>query len=173
MTFLRTDPRRTAAPLLFGLVAATGCGTVTGQRAQSSTVSQTASSTTTPGTQSTGPQSRSAAARRPSGITGQAVTVACGGANTGKQSCPRDRVIATIEHSGCPPKRIATVRTDHAGHFRLELAPAAYQPLARRSDYLLRARPLTARVLPLHFTPTTVRFILRHPLHVTAGSNSS
>jgi len=170
ITSRRTAVRRTAALLLLGLGAATGCGSATSQPAQSSAVSQAGSSTAAPGTQYTESQGTS----RQSGITGQTVAVICEGASPGKQGCPRHPMIATVAVVRVPSKRrVASTRTDRTGHFRLELPPGTYQLLATSSDFLLWALPLTTRVLPHQMTRTTVNFGLRHPLPVTAGPSSS
>ena len=70
-------------------------------------------------------------------------------------------------------RRIATVRTDKQGHFRVDVAPGTYQLQARASSSVIWARVVTTQVLAHQIKYTTVTFAPRHPLPVAPGSASN
>jgi hypothetical protein len=121
-----TDLRRVSALLLAGFFVAAGCGSATDQVTHTSTATQAASTSTTPGSQVTGSGSTPSGDGGPSGIAGQAIAVICGGPSS-EQRCLHRPVLATIDVLTMPPqRRTATVRTDDRGHFRIDLPPGAY-----------------------------------------------
>jgi hypothetical protein len=168
------DLGRTAALLLFSIFVASGCGSATSPRVTSSrTALHDGSSTATVVAWSTQrSQGVSRARRRRSGITGEAVASECAVTRAGEQTCPSHPVRAVIEalrvSSG---DRTATVHTDRAGHFRLSVAPGAYQLLSRSSDHRLYARPVALHVRAHHFERVRIRFFPRHPLPAAPGPN--
>jgi hypothetical protein len=163
---------RPLAPLLVGLFVATGCGSVSGQPTRASTATLAASTTTIPD-QTAGVPSASIAGDGPSGIAGQAVAIVCGGPSS-EQGCPHHPVLATIYVLRMPSRRrIATVRTDKQGRFRVDIAPGTYQLQARASSSLIWARVITTQVLVHQVKHATLTFAPRHPLPVAPGSASS
>lgn len=111
-----------------------------------------------------------------SGIKGQALSYACTALSDAKQTCPRHPARATIELLQAPSgQQIATVQTDDAGRFQVQLPPGAYQLRARGSDIRRFAPPLTLTVRPNQFEQATVKFFIRHPLPlgVRAGASVS
>jgi hypothetical protein len=67
-------------------------------------------------------------------------------------------------------RRIATVRTDKSGHFRVDLRPGTYELRARTASNIVWARAVMTQVPPHQIKHTTVTFILRHPLPVAPES---
>lgn len=169
---MSTDLRRASAMLLVGIFVTAGCASAAGQATRTSTAAHAAATSKTPGSPATGSQPAQSAGGGPSGIAGRAVGIVCGGPSS-EQGCPRRPERATIDVLRMPSgRRIATVRTDHGGHFRLDLPPGAYELRARTSSFLVWARVVTIRVLPHRIKHTIVTFVPRHPLPVAPGSAS-
>jgi hypothetical protein len=98
-----------------------------------------------------------------SGITGQAVSVVCSGASSGAQACPERPVRATIGVVRLSSKRrVATVRTDASGRFRVLLAPGVYELSSSTTGASLTARPIDTQVRAQRLTRVTVWFYPRH-----------
>ena len=149
---------RASAILLVGVLLGAGCGSATGQTASTDAGSQNATS----GSVRSGD----------SGIAGQTVGIVCGGASS-EHGCPRRPVEATIDVLRMPSKRrVATVRTDHQGHFRRNLPPGTYRLRAHTSSQLVWARVVTVRIRPHQTTHATITFVPRHPLPVAPGTSS-
>jgi hypothetical protein len=99
-----------------------------------------------------------------SGVTGRAVSSICGVAPAGGQTCPDRPVRATIQVVRLPShRRVATVRTDASGRFRVALAPGAYELRPSTTASFVYARPVDTEVRPHRFTRLTLRFYPRHP----------
>jgi hypothetical protein len=99
-----------------------------------------------------------------SGIIGRAVSVACSGASSGGQACPERPVRATIEVVRLSSKRrVATVRTDASGRFRVLLAPGAYELRSGTTGAALLARPIDTQVRAQRLAQVIVWFYPRHP----------
>jgi hypothetical protein len=180
-----TDRRRAPAMLLVGIFLSAGCGSATGQVAQTSTAVPAAQTDKTAGLPSAGSRSirsadsssiRSAGSRSirsaDSGIAGVTVAIVCGGPAS-EQGCPRRPVPATIDVLRMPSRRhIATVPTDSQGRFRFTAAPGTYELRAHTSSQSVWARVVTARVLPHQVKRTTIIFVPRGPLPIAPASAS-
>jgi len=168
-----TDLRRASAVLVVAVLTGAGCGSATGQAAQTSTAAQAASTGTTTGSRSAGTGSTPSGGAGRSGIAGQAVAVVCGGASSGAQGCPHRPVLATIAVLRMPSARlIATVGTDSRGRFRLNVPPGKYELRAHTPSHLIWARVVTTRVLPHQIRRTIVTFVPRHPPPIVPGAAS-
>jgi hypothetical protein len=165
-----TDLRRASAMLLVGGLLGAGCGSATGQVAQTSTAVRAASTGTPAGL----PPAASGSIRSAdSGVVGQTVGIVCGGPSS-EQGCPRRPVIATIDILRMPSEqRIATVRTDNRGLFRRNLPPGTYKLQAHASSQTIWARAITVQIITHQIKHTTITFAPRHPLPVAPGPPSA
>lgn len=163
---LAVDLRRASAIVAVGIFLGAGCGSATGEVGQTSTAVPAAQ------TAALQPSGSGSIGSADSGITGMTVAIICGGPAT-EQGCPRRPVPATIDVLRMPSgRRIATVRTDSQGHFRLAAAPGTYELRAHSASQSVRARVVTARVLPHQIKHTTIIFVPRGPLPIAPGSAS-
>jgi hypothetical protein len=105
-----------------------------------------------------------------SGVSGRAVSSICGAPPAGGQTCPDRPVRATIQVVRLSShRRVATVRSDASGRFRVTLAPGAYELRSSTTGSLVYSRPVDTHVRPHRFTSVTVRFYPRHLPPVATG----
>jgi hypothetical protein len=113
------------------------------------------------------------AAHEKSGIVGNTVTFVCGGTSAVGSGCRHRPVAATVVVTRMSSRRrVATVRTDARGRFRLDLPAGTYRLQGQTSGFELWARVVTTRVRPRRVTRATLTFIPRHPLPATSGAAS-
>lgn len=178
---------RTSAIPFLSLLVLSGCGAATTQQLPSSSTARPAASTTTALATSTThaasttastittPASSPAASERAhaqhSAISGRAVSSLCPILPAGEAACPRRPVQATITLLRLPGgHQLASVQTNRAGTFRLDVPPGSYELVARATNSLLFSRLVTVEVRAGRIEHLEIMFIHRHPLPVAAGA---
>lgn len=163
----------TSILLLSSGLWASGCGSATSRQATSNSPPITATPTTATAAKSSsdhrGGTSRSD--HQGSGLTGNALVARCVAHAAGQGGCPRHPVRATVDVLAVTTgHRIATVHTDQAGRFEVEVPPGEYELVGRSSEIVLYAPTVTVSVRPHQLHQVQVTFFLRHPLPVTPAA---
>jgi hypothetical protein len=83
-------------------------------------------------------------------------------------------VRATIKVMRLPGgDHVATVVTDEAGRFRVDVAPGSYQLMSRTAGFLMLASDVHVSVQANRLAHVVVTFFPRHPLPVAAGAGGA
>jgi hypothetical protein len=84
--------------------------------------------------------------------------------------CRERPVRATIEVVRLPGRdHVATVATDEAGRFGVDVAPGRYQLMSRTAGFLMLASDVHVSVRADSVAHVVVTFFPRHPLPLGAG----
>jgi hypothetical protein len=84
--------------------------------------------------------------------------------------CRERPVQATIKILRLPGRdHVATVATDEAGRFRVDVAPGSYQLMSRTAGFLMWASDVHVSVRANSLAHVVVTFVPRKPLPVGAG----
>jgi hypothetical protein len=83
-------------------------------------------------------------------------------------------VRATIKVVRLPGRdHVATVATDQAGRFRVDVGPGSYQLMSRTAGFLMLASDVHVTVPANSLAQVVVTFFPRHPLPVGAAAGGA
>ena len=168
-----SERRWMSVGVLLGVVALSGCGSSLNQQTAQNAAADSRSTSTPQAAESSTPGQAGRAGDHRSGITGQVVTSRCGGQSAGEM-CRERPLRATIKVMRLPGRdHVATVATDDAGRFRVDVAPGSYQLMSRTAGFLMLASDVHVSVRANSLAHVVVTFFPRHPLPVAAGAGGA